>query len=1193
MSSYKLHTDDFEILLPERIANNEQPPFILTIGPALTMCIPIVLMALLSSLFFKGRSNFMYITLITSGTGCIMGAVWGVANYCYRKKSFKKKLMDSALEYEKYLEETKSYLDACVSDNREFLKLVHPHIKELLNDLDIGSLFKRYIKDEDYLFIRIALGVMPFQMNVYVTNDKKMLFKSEDRKRAESLASEYSLIENVPVGIDLKNDKYIGIGLSISDMSTYEVILSIIMQIIYYHSPADVKIALIYDATNELQKKLFEAVKWYPHLWSDGRSIRYVAGDSRGMETLLPSLKEAILKDERYFIVFILNESLIKDETAYQLFSTDKGLSYLSVFFLNDKCEYPSIVKSFINNSIYKNPDAIPLNDGCELGWFFANKEIGYSLGGGEIPAKVDFLSLYDAESIDDVDICELWRNNHPENRIKVPIGYMGGRRKLYLDVHEKFHGPHGLIAGTTGSGKSELIETYVLSLCMSFSPEEINFFLIDYKGGGTGCEISRLPHCAGSISNLSGNQINRAMKAISSENKRRQRLLSMANVNHVDAYEKLYRENKVDEPMPHLILIIDEFAELKKEMPDFMAEIISLAAVGRSLGIHLILATQKPAGVVDDKIWSNSNFKLCLRVQDKQDSMDMLHKADAAYLSRPGQCYIEIGNNEYYEQFQTGYCGGYLLNKEDKNKEVLLVDDNGSRHKGSVETDFDNKDTVLKLMVDRIIDTSAKMNNITARKLWINELPDKIYFSDLVKEENFESGRYPIGLFDDPANQRQGMIFYEPAIHGHMFLVGGPVTGKSSFLTMLISQIKNPDGFLLVDLSQKNIFEYKNKKECIGYLDSSSGIDIFFYHLKRLFKARKENDYSGNIFIIIDNVLSFKSALRDDELDYLYKLLSEAIGCGIFFVISGNAISDIGTKLFNKIKTGIAFELNDRFLYGDILRQYHLNVYPTSGVPGRCLVKTDGKVLECQMAIEEMNEAISDEANEMVIGDVYRFPHVDDKASVELFIGDVKKSGSDILYIGYSLKSGYLRGAKLNKGGSFVVMGEPHSGQEELLEVIKMTYMSECMSLENVLELYDEVHSMSVFDDKSIVLIEDMNATIKRIYEDDRYEDICGYLCECIKGKRTPIVVGVLDANRALDVSAYELYKLMVEYGQGICMGGNTNNQRIIDFSDLGYTKGSMRLDKGNGYMRLHDVGKSLLIKVPMDNKEDLDDFC
>lgn len=161
------------------------------------------------------------------------------------------------------------------------------------------------------------------------------------------------------------------------------------------------------------------------------------------------------------------------------------------------------------------------------------------------------------------------------------------------------------------------------------------------------------LPHMAGQISNLSGNQIRRAMISIKSENLRRQRIFTENGVNNINLYTRLYKNKEAQEPVPHLFIIIDEFAELKKEEPDFMRELISVAQVGRSLGVHLILATQKPSGTVDDNIWSNSRFRLCLRVQDRQDSNDMLHKPDAAFITQTGRGYLQVGSDEIYELFQ------------------------------------------------------------------------------------------------------------------------------------------------------------------------------------------------------------------------------------------------------------------------------------------------------------------------------------------------------------------------------------------------------------------------------------------------------------------------------------------------------------------------------------------------------------
>src|SRR5699024_489069 len=247
------------------------------------------------------------------------------------------------------------------------------------------------------------------------------------------------------------------------------------------------------------------------------------------------------------------------------------------------------------------------------------------------IPESVTFVEMYGIEKVEEFSLAQRWSQNETYKSMAVPLGLRGKDDIVALNLHEKAHGPHGLVAGTTGSGKSEIIQSYILSLAVNFHPHEVAFLLIDYKGGGMANLFKHLPHLLGTITNLDKAQSLRALASIKAELQKRQRLFGECDVNHINQYQKLYKEGKVEEPMPHLFLISDEFAELKAEQPDFMKELVSTARIGRSLGIHLILATQKPTGVVDDQIWSNSKFKLALKVQNESDSKEILKTPDAA----------------------------------------------------------------------------------------------------------------------------------------------------------------------------------------------------------------------------------------------------------------------------------------------------------------------------------------------------------------------------------------------------------------------------------------------------------------------------------------------------------------------------------------------------------------------------------
>lgn len=286
------------------------------------------------------------------------------------------------------------------------------------------------------------------------------------------------------------------------------------------------------------------------------------------------------------------------------------------------------------------------------------------------LPKTVTFLEMFGVGRVEDLNPMKRWRESNPMKSLSTPVGIGSGGELMQLDLHQKFQGPHGLVAGMTGSGKSEFLITYILSMAVNYHPDEVAFVLIDYKGGGLAGAFDdpdkgiHLPHLVGTITNLDGPTIQRALVSIQSELTRRQRIFNQ--VKHITdegtmdiyAYQRLYRGGQVDEPMPHLFIISDEFAELKQQEPEFMERLISIARIGRSLGVHLILATQKPSGVVNDQILSNTKFRICLKVQDRSDSMDMLKRPEAAELKDTGRFYIQVGYNEFFSLGQSAWAG-------------------------------------------------------------------------------------------------------------------------------------------------------------------------------------------------------------------------------------------------------------------------------------------------------------------------------------------------------------------------------------------------------------------------------------------------------------------------------------------------------------------------------------------------------
>ncbi len=220
--------------------------------------------------------------------------------------------------------------------------------------------------------------------------------------------------------------------------------------------------------------------------------------------------------------------------------------------------------------------------------------------------------------------------------------------------------GPHGLVAGTTGSGKSELLQTLVASLAVANRPDAMNFVLVDYKGGAAfkGCE--QLPHTVGMVTDLDSHLVKRALVSLDAEVSRRERILDPVGAKDIEAYERAARRDPSLAPLPRLLIVVDEFASMARELPDFVTGLVNIAQRGRSLGIHLILATQRPGGVVSPEIRANTNLRIALRMTDNSESQDVIGSPDSASLSKntPGRALVRLGASSLLP-FQSGRGGG------------------------------------------------------------------------------------------------------------------------------------------------------------------------------------------------------------------------------------------------------------------------------------------------------------------------------------------------------------------------------------------------------------------------------------------------------------------------------------------------------------------------------------------------------
>ena len=702
-----LHSETIEIEEPPAPVLEKKMPLLLTIGPSFTMALPMllgcVMMIYASRSTGAGVGMFMYSGLIMAVSSAAIGVAWSVLNIKHQKQMEQENETHRFEAYSRYLLRKTDEIRSKYEENKSTLEAMYPSAEVCSNyGFETSALWNRNISHEDFLSYRIGLGDIDFQMRIDIPKERFSLIDDSLREKPALIRDSYKRLYQVPVTLDLMEHLMMGLIGGLHKEGAIDLARVLCVQMAANNCYTDLKMVFLYDADDYSNKNQWDFAKWLPHVWSEDKKTRYVASNATEVSDLCYELTKIFRSREEandglsgkkvphpFYVFYISDLNLIKNELISKYLLEPKEEYGLRVVILADVYEsLPNnctfvVEKSAEFSGFYDSSagetskqsilfDQIDSEQTEDFARRLSNIQVQETEQGGEIPNVLTFFDMYGIQQLDELNIIDRWLKNRTYEHISGMLGAKAESVPCVLDVHEKYHGPHGLVAGTTGSGKSETLQTYLLSLAVNYSPEDVVFFIIDYKGGGMANLFEGLPHLIGQISNLSGNQVNRAMVSIKSENRRRQRIFNENGVNNINSYTKLYKNNEADTPVPHLFIVIDEFAELKREEPDFMRELISVAQVGRSLGVHLILATQKPAGTVDDNIWSNSKFRLCLRVQDRQDSMDMLHKADAAYITQAGRGYLQVGNDEVYEMFQSGWSGAAYTEDGERRKEAV-----------------------------------------------------------------------------------------------------------------------------------------------------------------------------------------------------------------------------------------------------------------------------------------------------------------------------------------------------------------------------------------------------------------------------------------------------------------------------------------------------------------------------------------
>lgn len=1024
---------------PPDVIKDDGPPAILTLGATIMMGVSSSITGIVAifSVVSGQRSLVGSISEIIICIALILGCIlFPILLDKYQRKKLQTKENNRQNKYSEYLKKKKSKINDLMQREKEILFQNNLNSEELIDNIQkvTNKIWSREIGDNDFLTFRLGIGNKKADLEIDATIEDFRIEDDNLKEEVESLVNTKFILNDVPITISAIENRILPIIIDETFSNRKEVIDNIMAQLISFYSGIDLKIVVFTDEENYSK---WEYLKYLPHLKSNDSDVRFFATNEDEMKQVSSYLENIFVErnikiknierteeeqdpkennqyyknfDEYYLIVtdnyLLAKRSGIVDKILNSKANTGFSLMMIEESLKNIPSRFSQFIQFKNNESGIFSKDLSALQDYSFKPDLFIGDIAISSLTIANIPASsinlanqlpntINFLEMYNVGKIDQLNIVNRWTKNDPTNSLKAPIGVHPDGKLFELDLHEKFHGPHGLIAGSTGSGKSEFIISFILSMAVNYHPDEVQFVLIDYKGGGLAGAFEnretgiKIPHLVGTITNLDTGEMNRTLVSINSELKRRQRMFNEArdllgeSTVDIYKYQKFYRDGKVKVPISHLFIISDEFAELKSQQPDFMDELISAARIGRSLGVHLILATQKPSGVVDDQIWSNSKFKICLKVQTSEDSMELLKRSDAASIKETGRFYLQVGFDELFEIGQSAWSGARYIPQDRMEKNIddsiKIVDNSGNLIKEitdtiKIESQVNYGDQLTNIV--KSLYEISKRENINTRQLWLPSIPPEIYLINTIKKYSYKPQPYlinpVIGEYDIPASQLQNILTIDFTNSGNLIIYGNAGTGKENLLMTLVYSIcifhtSAEISLYIMDFGTEvlKIFSSIPQVGDVVLLEENNKVRSLLLMIEREINRRKElfSKHGGSyisyiknsdekmplMMIILNGYETFIESHGDYD-DFFAHLVRESSKYGIVFVMTAISPSSVKTKISQSFPNKIATQLSDNFDY-----KFYLDA-PEGLTPskyfGRGIISMDGSAYEMQSCL-------------------------------------------------------------------------------------------------------------------------------------------------------------------------------------------------------------------------------------------------
>ncbi|MFW0183347.1 FtsK/SpoIIIE domain-containing protein [Rothia sp. CCM 9417] len=736
-----------------------------------------------------------------------MSPVMMLVSYLSNRKNGKVTHREKKAKYRKVRAQIDGDLHQAVVDfaNEQRLYSPDPATAGLIASLPSPRLWERRRSDPDHLNIRLGVSEVESDVSIYRPEEV-------DHRRNQLMKA-----QEVPVTVSLK--QFGVIGFCGEKTVVHRNVAWAIAQLAVSQSPRDLGVVVLTDGASARE---WEWVRWLPHAASSKGSIATIGNDTRTVGQRLNELSQMIEqrqeqgteKDTDIFrsivVVFDGARKLRQWPGASRVLAEGPSVGIYSLCIDSEERFLPEESRAVVTeaggdwtlkrdreNSLGHITPDLP-----EWDWFegiarpMAPLRDATDEDDSAIPTSARFLDTVMMQDPEPELVMQRWALSPRSTSAVIGESFDGA-----FEIDMRKDGPHALIAGTTGSGKSELLQTLIASLALRNRPDELSFVLIDYKGGAAFKDFVNLPHTVGIVTDLDNHLVQRAMDSLAAELRRREHLLATVGAKDIEDFTSARERGETELLMPRLVLVIDEFAALKAELPDFVAGIVNIAQRGRSLGIHLVMATQRPQGAITADILANTNLRIALRMADSVESKDVIGTADAAEISTstPGRAYVKSGSSPLLP-FQSSRIGGARVESTVQDIPDPVVHVVPWPQVGYAlpvppkQKQTESAVTDLQVLVGAMEQAAEQLKIPAQPSPWLPSMGDDVVLTDIVAQVPSDAGsdipKIPFALQDFPADQSQRPLCLDFEDFSHLFIVGSPRTGRTQALRTIAGAI-------------------------------------------------------------------------------------------------------------------------------------------------------------------------------------------------------------------------------------------------------------------------------------------------------------------------------------------------------------------------------------------------------------------